>query len=145
MPARRATWPNGEWGYSACRHMLEPVRPEAVLPGRALCLPTFSHFLIVNKTSLSRARARAFSLSPLSLYRCFLSPLFLSLARLLARSPSFLNFVVYGIFFIQSSKNIKMYLSAKQNYVSVFVYYLSCYKCPRCRRESPRVQVFPLR
>jgi hypothetical protein len=42
--------------------MLEPVRPEALLPEqeqikdiiiRALCLPTFSHFLIVNKTSLS--------------------------------------------------------------------------------------------
>jgi hypothetical protein len=31
--------------------MLEPVRPGAVLPDRALCLPTFSHFLIVNKTS----------------------------------------------------------------------------------------------
>jgi hypothetical protein len=29
--------------------MLEPVCPEAVLPDRALCLPTFSHFLIVNK------------------------------------------------------------------------------------------------
>jgi len=51
-PARRATWPNGVWGYSTRRHMLEPVRPEAVLPHRALCLPTFSHFLIVNKTSL---------------------------------------------------------------------------------------------
>jgi hypothetical protein len=51
--ARRATWPNGEWGYSTRRHMLEPLRPEAVLPDRALCLPTFSHFLIVNKTSLS--------------------------------------------------------------------------------------------
>jgi hypothetical protein len=33
--------------------MLEPVRPEAVLPDRALCLPTFSHLLIVNKTALS--------------------------------------------------------------------------------------------
>jgi hypothetical protein len=64
----RATWPNGEWGYSTRRHMLEPVRPEAVLPDRALCLPTFSHFLIVNKLlSLSndahphkvKARARA--------------------------------------------------------------------------------------
>jgi hypothetical protein len=32
--------------------MLEPVRPEAVLPDMALCLPTFSHSLIVNKTSL---------------------------------------------------------------------------------------------
>jgi hypothetical protein len=52
-PQRRATWPNGEWGYSTRRHMLEPVRPEAVLPDRALCLPTFSRFLIVNKTSLS--------------------------------------------------------------------------------------------
>ena len=33
--------------------MLEPVRPGAVSPDRALCLPTFSHFVIVNKTSLS--------------------------------------------------------------------------------------------
>ena len=33
--------------------MLEPVRPEAVSPDRALCLLTFSHFVIVNKTSLS--------------------------------------------------------------------------------------------
>ena len=32
--------------------MQEPVRPEAVLPARALYLPTFSHFLIVNKSSL---------------------------------------------------------------------------------------------
>jgi hypothetical protein len=29
------------------------VRPGAVSPDRALCLPNFSHFLIVNKTSLS--------------------------------------------------------------------------------------------
>ena len=47
------TLPNEEWGYSTRRHMLEPMRPEAVLPDRALCLPTFSHFLIVNKTSIS--------------------------------------------------------------------------------------------
>jgi hypothetical protein len=32
--------------------MLEPVRPAAVSPDRALCLPTFSHFVIVNKVSL---------------------------------------------------------------------------------------------
>ena len=32
--------------------ILEPVRPGAVSPDRALCLPTFSHFVIVNKTSL---------------------------------------------------------------------------------------------
>jgi hypothetical protein len=36
--------------------MLEPVRPGAVSPDRALCLPTFSHFVIVNKTSLSLSR-----------------------------------------------------------------------------------------
>jgi hypothetical protein len=30
-----------------------PVRPGAVSPDRALCLPTFAHFLIVNKTSHS--------------------------------------------------------------------------------------------
>ena len=39
--------------------MLEPVRPGAVSPDRALYLPTFSHFVIVNKTSLSLS-----SLSP---------------------------------------------------------------------------------
>ena len=45
-PARRATWPNGEWGYSTRRHTLEPVRPEAVLPDRAMCLRTLSHFFL---------------------------------------------------------------------------------------------------
>jgi hypothetical protein len=34
----RATCPNGEWGYGARRDMLESVRPEAVLPDRALWL-----------------------------------------------------------------------------------------------------------
>jgi hypothetical protein len=41
------TWPNGEWRYNTRRHMLEPMRPEAVPPDRALYLPTLSHFLIV--------------------------------------------------------------------------------------------------
>ena len=56
-PPRQTTWPTGEWGYSIRRPSyagpVRPVRPEAVLPDRALYLPTFSHFLIVNKTSLS--------------------------------------------------------------------------------------------
>jgi hypothetical protein len=52
---------------------LKPVRAGAVSTDRALCLPTFSHFVIVNKTSLS------LSLS-LSLAR--------SLSRLRARSLS---------------------------------------------------------
>jgi hypothetical protein len=34
---------------------VEPVRPGAVSLDRALCLPTFSHFLICNKTALSLA------------------------------------------------------------------------------------------
>ena len=42
--------------------MLEPVRAEAVLPDRALCLPTFSHLLMVNKTALSRSLARSLAL-----------------------------------------------------------------------------------
>jgi hypothetical protein len=42
--------------------MLEPVRPEAVLPDRALYTPTFSDFLIVKKSS------SASSSSSLSLY-----------------------------------------------------------------------------
>ena len=37
--------------------MLEPVSPGAVSPDRALCLPTFSHFVIVNKTFLSLSLA----------------------------------------------------------------------------------------
>jgi hypothetical protein len=40
---------------------LEPVRPGAVSPDRALYLPTFSHFMIVNKTSLSLSLSLAHS------------------------------------------------------------------------------------
>ena len=40
-------------GYSTRRHILEPERAGAVLPDRALCLPTFNHFLVSNKFSLS--------------------------------------------------------------------------------------------
>jgi hypothetical protein len=43
---------NVEWGIEFSQSMLEPVRPVVVSPNRELCLPTFSHFLIVNKTSL---------------------------------------------------------------------------------------------
>jgi len=50
---RRATRPNGEWGYSTRRHVLGPERPEAVSPDRALCLPAISHVLIVKNFSLS--------------------------------------------------------------------------------------------
>ena len=50
---RRATRPTGEWGYWTCRPYAGDVRPEAVLPDKAVCLPTLSDFLIVNKTSLS--------------------------------------------------------------------------------------------
>jgi hypothetical protein len=38
---RRATRPNREWGYSTRRHMLDPERPAAVLPDRALYLLSF--------------------------------------------------------------------------------------------------------
>jgi hypothetical protein len=47
------------------------VRPEAVLPDRALCFPTFNHFLIVNKTSLSLS----LSLSQISLSLSLRSPI----------------------------------------------------------------------
>ena len=54
-------YPPAEAGHMAKRRvgvkyspsMLEPVRPGAASPDRALCLLTFSHFVIVNKTSLS--------------------------------------------------------------------------------------------
>ena len=35
---RRATRPNGEWGYSTRRHMLGHERPEAVSPARGVVL-----------------------------------------------------------------------------------------------------------
>ena len=38
--------------------MLEPVRPGAVSPDRALYLPTFSHSVVVNKTERERERER---------------------------------------------------------------------------------------
>jgi hypothetical protein len=48
--------PGAHWHFSESLTSvppLEPVRPGAVSPDRALCLPSFSHFLILNKTSLS--------------------------------------------------------------------------------------------
>ncbi len=66
---RRATRPNGERGYSTRCQMLGRECPEAVLPDRALYLPTFSHFLIVNNIlSLFLSRSLSLSLS-LSLSR----------------------------------------------------------------------------
>jgi len=51
--------------------MLERVRPGAVLPDRALCLPTFSHFLIVNKTSLSLSLSLSlWSSAPTTILAC---------------------------------------------------------------------------
>jgi hypothetical protein len=44
--------------------MLEPVRPGAVSPNRALYLPTFSYFVIVNKTSLSLSPSPTLPPSP---------------------------------------------------------------------------------
>ena len=43
--------------------ILEPVRPGAESPDRALCLPTFSHFVIANKRSLSLSLSISLSLS----------------------------------------------------------------------------------
>ncbi len=64
VPARRAIWPNGEWGYIARYHMLGPKRPEAVLPDRVLYLPTLSHFLIANNPlSLALSLSPSLSLS----------------------------------------------------------------------------------
>jgi hypothetical protein len=71
-PSELKSWhPLSSLSLSLARSLTRSLS-EAVLPDRALCLPIFGHFLIVNKTS--RARALSLSLS-LSL---FLS-LFLSL------------------------------------------------------------------
>ena len=70
-------------------HMLGHKRPEAVLPDRTLYLPTFSHFLIVNKTSLSLSISLSLSLSlALSLARSLSRSLSLSLALSLSLSLS---------------------------------------------------------
>ena len=56
-------------GYSTRCHMLGRERPEAVLPDRALYLPTFSHLLIVNKL-LSLSISLALSVGVLCVGRC---------------------------------------------------------------------------
>jgi hypothetical protein len=67
VPARRATWQNGEWGYSTRSHVLGPERSEAVLTDRALYLPTFSNLSIVSKL-LSVALSLSLSQSDLTAY-----------------------------------------------------------------------------
>jgi hypothetical protein len=52
-PAQAGHMAKRRVGVECSPSILEPVRPGAVSPDRALCLPTFSHFVIVNKTSLS--------------------------------------------------------------------------------------------
>jgi len=65
--SRRVTRPSGEWGngslalsHCVCKHIqqcslsvLGHECPVVVLPDRAMCFPTFSHLLSVNKTSSS--------------------------------------------------------------------------------------------
>ena len=53
QPAQAGNMDKRRVGIEYSPSILEPVRPGAVSPDRALCLPTFSHFVIVNKTSLS--------------------------------------------------------------------------------------------
>jgi hypothetical protein len=52
-PAKAGHMAKRRVGVEYSPPMLEPVRPGAASPDRALSLPTFSHFVIVNKTSLS--------------------------------------------------------------------------------------------
>ena len=50
---RRATRPNGEWGYSTRRHMLGPERPEAVSPERDVVLTDLQSSIDCQQTFLS--------------------------------------------------------------------------------------------
>jgi hypothetical protein len=61
---RRATSPDGGWGYSTRCHMLGPERPEALLPDRALYLQTFSHFLISHFLIVAVLSIKFLSLPP---------------------------------------------------------------------------------
>jgi hypothetical protein len=45
MHAKACHWPTGEWRYSSRCHMLGRECQEAVLPDRALYLPTFQSFV----------------------------------------------------------------------------------------------------
>ena len=47
------------------------MRPAPVLPNRALCLPTFSHFVIVNNPSLSSSALRKPKRECTRSYSCF--------------------------------------------------------------------------
>jgi hypothetical protein len=67
--------------------MLEPVRPGPVSSDRALCIPTFSRFLIVNKTFLSISHSLTHSLSH-SLMHSLFHTLSRSLSLSLAPSRS---------------------------------------------------------
>ena len=49
VPAQACHMAKRRVGVEYSQSLLEPVRPGAVLPDRALYLPTFSHLLIVNK------------------------------------------------------------------------------------------------
>jgi hypothetical protein len=79
-------------------------RPEVVLPDRALCLPTCSHFLIMNKTvslslflsfslaravALSRSHARGLSEDPFSLILSVATSSLLLLRVRVKSSPNF--------------------------------------------------------
>jgi hypothetical protein len=61
-PSRRAKRPNGEWGRSNRCDMLGRECQEAVLPHRALYLPTASHLM----TPLSLSLFHTHSLPPIS-------------------------------------------------------------------------------
>ena len=97
-PAKAGHMAKRRMGVEYSPSMLEPVRPGAVSPDRALCLPTFSHFLIVNKTSLPPPPPHSLSLShslqpsssssSRSLARPSASSLFIALSRALSLTAS---------------------------------------------------------
>jgi hypothetical protein len=66
-PAKEGHMTKRRVGVEYSPSMLEPVRPGAMSPDRALCLPTFISFVIVNKTSLSLSLSLSFSFSTASL------------------------------------------------------------------------------
>ncbi len=54
---RRATRPNGEWGYSTRRHLLGPERPEAVSPGRMTDDHVTANYNLSKYPSMTRRKA----------------------------------------------------------------------------------------
>ena len=141
VPAKACHMAKRRVRYGTRCHMLGPESPEAVLPDRALYLPTFSHLLDCQKKDfcLARARARALSLSlSLSLSR-FLSHS-LSSSRAHIRTQTHSRIHLYKK--VSACTSTQVYISVKCacNSTQVCIRACVCAFEPACVYVRPRVR-----